>query len=67
MRINTSIIRQICLCAGLATFVLASTALQAAEQMKGGEHMLHLQGINTKADADALKPGDTIGHGLHQM
>jgi hypothetical protein len=28
--------------------------------MKGGEHMLHLQGIKTKAEAEALKPGDAI-------
>jgi hypothetical protein len=32
----------------------------AAEQMKGAEHLLHLQGIKTKAEADSLKPGDTI-------
>ena len=62
MRTNRSVIREICLCTGLAfvAAVLPSTALQAAEQMKGGEHMLHLQGINTKAEADALKPGDSM-------
>jgi hypothetical protein len=32
----------------------------AADQMKVGEHMLHLQGIKTQAEADALKPGDTM-------
>ena len=41
---------------------LPNTA-RAAEQMKpmkGGEHLLMLQGINTKQDVDALKSGDTI-------
>ena len=36
---------------------------RAAEQMKamkGGEHLLMLQGINTKQEADALKTDDTI-------
>ena len=28
--------------------------------MKGGEHLLMLQGINTKQEADALKTDDTI-------
>jgi len=35
--------------------------INAADQtMKGAEHLLHLQGIKTKAQADALKPGDTM-------
>lgn len=46
-------------------FALAMAAslpltVQAADQMKGAEHLLHLQGIKTKAEADALKPGDTM-------
>ena len=32
----------------------------AAEPMKGGQHMLHLQSLNTKQQVDALKTGDTI-------
>jgi hypothetical protein len=28
--------------------------------MKGGEHLLMLQGVNTKQEVDALKSGDTI-------
>ena len=35
--------------------------INAADQtMKGAEHLLHLQGIKTKAQGDALKPGDTM-------
>jgi hypothetical protein len=34
--------------------------VSAADQMKGGPHMLHLQGIKTQAEADALKAGDTM-------
>ena len=53
--------------AGMA-FALAMTVwlpntANAAEQMKpmkGGEHMLMLQGINTKQEVDALKTDDTI-------
>ena len=44
----------------LAVLVLLPVRADAADQMKGGEHMLHLQGIKTKAEAEALKPGDTI-------
>lgn len=51
-------------CAGLAlalaTVLLLPVSTKAAEQMKGAEHMLHLQGIKTQTEADALKPGDTI-------
>ena len=45
--------------AALITALLPATG-RAAEQMKGAEHLLHLQGIKTKAEADALKPGDKI-------
>src|SRR2546426_207262 len=52
------------LCAGMALAVVAAIGFagrsQAADQMKGGEHMLHLQEIKTKAEAEALKPGDAI-------
>ena len=33
---------------------------QAADQVKGGQYLLQLQGIKTQAEAEALKPGDTI-------
>jgi hypothetical protein len=47
---------------GLALALAASLpgSANAADQMKGGERQLHLLGIKTKADAEALKPGDTI-------
>ena len=41
----------------------APVTARAAEQMKpmkGGEHLLMLQGINTKQQVDALKTDDTI-------
>jgi len=49
----------------LAAFILAlncslSLTTQAAEPMKGGPHMKHLMGIRTEAEAEALKPGDSI-------
>lgn len=38
----------------------APSSVKAADPMRGGEHLLHLQGIKTKAEAEALKPGDTV-------
>jgi hypothetical protein len=64
MRKKHNLISTSRLTAGLAAALLYAVLLpataSAAEQMKGGEHMLHLQGIKTKAEADALQPGDTI-------
>jgi len=64
MKTMNELIRKCCIDAGLGvalvTAVWLPTAAKAAEQMKGGEHMLHLQGIKTKAEAEALQPGDTI-------
>ena len=51
------------LAAAFAVVAWLPTTVDAAEQMKpmkGGEHLLMLQGINTKQDVDALKSGDTI-------
>ena len=51
------------LAAAFAVTAWLPTTVDAAEQMKpmkGGEHLLMLQGINTKQDVDALKSGDTI-------
>ena len=45
-----------------AAFALAFTT-NAAEQMKpmkGGDHLLTLQAINTKAAANSMKPDDTL-------
>jgi hypothetical protein len=61
---KTSFLSQISLGAlyplALAVLTWLPVGAAAADQMKGGEHMLHLQGIKTKAEAEALKPGDTI-------
>lgn len=46
-----------------AMLAAAPVEIRAAEQMKpmkGGEHLLMLQGINTKQEVDALKTDDTI-------
>src|SRR6266568_9328339 len=46
-----------------AMLAAAPVAVRAAEQMKpmkGGEHLLMLQGINTKQEVDALKTDDSI-------
>ena len=56
--------RAIALYSGLALATLITGglpgAVHAAEQMKGGPHLLHLTGIKTEAEAEALKPGDEI-------
>src|SRR6266536_434014 len=58
VRMKTNIIKTTLIaCAAVA---LAFTAKAADQTMKGAEHLLHLQGIKTKAQADALKPGDTM-------
>jgi len=46
--------------AALISVILLPITVSAADPMKGGEHMLHLQSINTKAQAEALQPGDSI-------
>src|SRR5512138_1614373 len=38
----------------------AANAADEMKPMKGGEHLLMLQGIKTQADVDALKTDDTI-------
>jgi len=48
---------------GLAMAAWLPNTANAAEQMKpmkGGEHLLMLQGINTKQEVDALKTDDSI-------
>ncbi len=44
----------------LAFAVWLPGAARAAEQMKGAEHLVHLQHITTQAQAEALKPGDSM-------
>ena len=67
MKMKNRMLTKIGLSSGLAAaFAVTAwlpTTVDAAEQMKpmkGGEHLLMLQGINTKQDVDALKSGDTI-------
>jgi hypothetical protein len=44
----------------LAGAPLTARAAEPMKPMKGGEHLLMLQGINTKQQVDALKTDDTI-------
>ena len=46
--------------AWLPTTASAADGTKPMKPMKGGEHLLMLQGIKTQAEADALKPDDTI-------
>jgi hypothetical protein len=60
---KTKIIKSSLIACG--AFALALNAMAADETtsmkpMKGGEHLLMLQRVETKAQADALKPADTI-------
>ncbi|MBI3879281.1 MAG: hypothetical protein HY301_04365 [Verrucomicrobia bacterium] len=54
--------KALALTAGLALAVAASLpgALAADKPMKGGQHQLMLSGIDTEAQAQALKAGDSI-------
>ncbi len=50
-------------CATLACTAMLPVALQAADvmkPMKGGEHLMMLNKVDTKKDLDALKTGDTF-------
>jgi hypothetical protein len=42
----------------VAMLAFAPSGAKAAESMKGAQHLL--RGINTKAQAEALQPGDTM-------
>jgi len=48
------------LTAWLPTTASAADETKPMKPMKGGEHLLMLQGINTEAQAEALKPGDSL-------
>ena len=64
MKMKNNVCHKLSACAGLvaalAMAVWIPISTKAAEQMKGAEHLLNLQGIKTQAEADALKPGDTM-------
>lgn len=47
----------------VATLLLGPSATltsRAADQMKGAQHLLHLQNLQTVGDVEALKPGETF-------
>ena len=44
----------------LAFMVCTPREVRAGPDLKGSERMLQMQGINTVAQAEALKPGDTF-------
>ena len=47
-------------CAAFALALNTNAADEPMKPMKGGEHLLMLQGIKTQADVDALKTDDSI-------
>ena len=67
MKTKHNILGKIILSSGLVVALAfasgCATNTSTADQMrpmKGGEHLLMLQGINTQAEAEALKPDDSI-------
>ena len=66
MNTKLNIIRRITLAAAIAVVTLVGVTINAEDDskpmkpMKGGEHLMMLQGVTTKQEADALKTGDTI-------
>jgi hypothetical protein len=61
--------KQICKCISLSTIILAVVTVawlpgtvraEDMKPMKGGEHQMMLSHIDTPAQVEALKPGDTI-------
>ena len=64
MKIRNNILSKISLSSGLAIALAfaawPSGSVQGAEELKGYERSLQMRGISTRAQAEALKPGDTI-------
>lgn len=63
MKTTISLIRNLGLAATVTALLGFGLTLNAADQMKpmkGGEHLLMLNKLDTKAEADALKPEDTL-------
>ena len=64
MKIKNNILSKITLSSGLAVALAFGlwkpSAIRAAEELKGYERSLQMRGITTRAQAEALKPGDTI-------
>jgi hypothetical protein len=64
MKMKHNILNKISLSSGLAVALAFGVWLpgpaRAAEQMKGAHDMLHMEHIMTQAQAEALKPGDSM-------
>lgn len=61
MKTTTLITKKLVLtCAVLALAASLPLTARAADQVKGGQHLLHLQQIKTQKDVDDLKTGDTF-------
>ena len=64
MKTKHNILSRISLSSGLAIALAFGVwlpgAARAAEQMKGAHDMLHMEHIMTQAQAEALKPGDSM-------
>ena len=64
MKIKNNILSTFTLSSGLAIALAfaawPSGSVQAAEELKGYERSLQMRDINTRAQAEALKPGDSI-------
>lgn len=63
MKTTINLIQKLGLAATVAVLLGIGLSLNAADQMKpmkGAEHLLMLNKLDTKAQADALKPDDTL-------
>lgn len=63
MKVKDNIYRISLLSLGLAialAFAARSVAAQVADEKHEGQHSLHMNHIKTQAEAEALKPGDSI-------
>ena len=64
MKMKHNILSKISLSSGLAVALAVAAwwpgAACAAEPMDGAQHQLHMQHIMTQAQAEALKPGDSM-------
>ena len=64
MKTQHTIRGKVSLSSGLAVALVLglwlSGAARAAEPMDGAQHLVHMQHITTQAQAEALKPGDSM-------
>ncbi len=64
MTMPNNILNRACLCSGLAAALAFAAwvpgSVQAGPELKGAELMLQMQRINTRPQAEALKPDDSI-------